>query len=117
LAQYQQLANPVGEAWALNHLGTLHTRLGLATGQHQQAVALFREIGDRNGEASALNGLAKPTTPPAARPMPWPITPPRTRSRSTSVSSTSRPVPTPASATPSTRWAGPLEPGGTTGAR
>ncbi|MFF1615863.1 tetratricopeptide repeat protein [Amycolatopsis sp. NPDC058278] len=59
LAQYRQLANCVGEAWTLNHLGTVHTHLGLATGQPQQAVALFREIGDRRGEASALNGLGE----------------------------------------------------------
>ncbi|UZF76147.1 hypothetical protein ISP_003807 [Amycolatopsis mediterranei] len=56
LVRYRQLANSVGEAWTLNHLGTLHTRAGLDTGQHQQAIALFREIGDRRGEASALNG-------------------------------------------------------------
>lgn len=59
LVQYRQLASTFGEAWTLNLLGSIHSRAGLDTGQHEQAIALFREIGDRSGEANALNGLGE----------------------------------------------------------
>jgi tetratricopeptide (TPR) repeat protein len=46
----------------LDYLGTLQTRRGQparAADHLRQAVTLFREIGERDGEASALNGLGE----------------------------------------------------------
>jgi len=46
----------------LSNLGVIHGRLGRyrqAADYHQQALTLFREIGDRGGEAAALNGLGE----------------------------------------------------------
>jgi tetratricopeptide (TPR) repeat protein len=59
---HRQLGIRTGEAWTLDNLGTLHTRLGQlaqATEHHQQALTVFRETGDRDGEACALNGLGE----------------------------------------------------------
>lgn len=56
---YRQLANRTGEAWTLTHLGAIHTRRGQAAEQHQQALVLFRETGERGGETCALNGLGE----------------------------------------------------------
>ncbi|MEU8210966.1 tetratricopeptide repeat protein [Micromonospora sp. NPDC049044] len=59
LAMYRQLGNHTGAAWTLNSLGTLHTRLGQLSCHHQQSLDIFRETGERYGEASALNGIAE----------------------------------------------------------
>ncbi|MGC4812211.1 ATP-binding protein [Micromonospora sp. DT228] len=59
LAVYRQLGNHTGTAWTLNSLGTLHTRLGQTSCHHQQSLDIFRETGERYGEASALNGIAE----------------------------------------------------------
>ncbi|MEU8328707.1 tetratricopeptide repeat protein [Micromonospora sp. NPDC048839] len=59
LAMYRQLGNHTGVAWTLNSLGTLHTRLGQTSSHHQQSLDIFRETGERYGEASALNGIAE----------------------------------------------------------
>ena len=50
------------EAEALTRLGEVCHRQGhhdQAAGYHQEALALFREIGDRGGEADALNGAGE----------------------------------------------------------
>ncbi|WP_373320458.1 tetratricopeptide repeat protein [Virgisporangium aurantiacum] len=62
LILFRHLGNRTGEAWALDSLGALYTRLGQpgrATEHHQQALTIFRETGDRFGEAWALNGLGE----------------------------------------------------------
>lgn len=50
------------EAHALTDLGCAEERLGRyqqAADHHNQALAMFRQAGDRNGEAEALNGLGE----------------------------------------------------------
>jgi hypothetical protein len=59
---YRQRGYPRGEAWALDGLGVVHTRLDQpeqAVAFHQQALAFFRKSGERASEAGALNGLAE----------------------------------------------------------
>ncbi len=50
------------KAIVLNHLGTAYQSLGqtqTAIESHQQALAIFREISNRGGEANALNNLGE----------------------------------------------------------
>ena len=56
------MGNSAATAYAALSLGDVDLRQGRcrkATSHLQQALALFREIGDRSGEAEALNGLGK----------------------------------------------------------
>lgn len=51
----------VRQALQLNRAGTAHRRTGAmdeAVAAHEQALALFRELGDRRGEALTLSNLA-----------------------------------------------------------
>jgi tetratricopeptide (TPR) repeat protein len=51
----------VRQALQLNRAGTAHRRAGTldeAVGSHEQALEIFRELGDRRGEALTLSNLA-----------------------------------------------------------
>ncbi|MFE4960978.1 ATP-binding protein [Streptomyces sp. NPDC056653] len=58
--------NPHDEADALNNLGRVRRLLGqyAAAGDvHEEALALYRDLGDRQGEADALNALGRARRP------------------------------------------------------
>ncbi len=56
----RRLGDRQAEAWTLNNLGMVlgKHRIGEAVGYLQQALAIYRELGDRRGEAQAGNNLA-----------------------------------------------------------
>ncbi|WP_306216436.1 tetratricopeptide repeat protein, partial [Actinoplanes sp. RD1] len=62
LALDRELRNAAFEASTLDFLGTLWTGRGvpdLAVARHQEAMTIFRRLGDRHGEACAHNGLGE----------------------------------------------------------
>ena len=59
-AAAQQTGDQAAEAYALNHLATVHLRQGRyeqVTDHLWQALALFRQAGDRSGQARALGNI------------------------------------------------------------
>jgi DNA-binding SARP family transcriptional activator len=60
LSSAQRLADRQGEAWVLNSIGMLHgeQRADDAVGYFEQALAIYRAIGDQRGQAQAANNLA-----------------------------------------------------------
>jgi hypothetical protein len=100
LIRCRQGADRINEAWTLDSLGTLHTRLERASPAaefRRQALTIFQEIGNRLGEASALNGLGE-AEQAAGRPAHAPDPPPPAPSPTRSAPGINWPAPTPASA-------------------
>ncbi|MBN1920659.1 MAG: tetratricopeptide repeat protein [Anaerolineae bacterium] len=60
LQLYQEVSHPRGEAQCLNNLGVLTSDSDPDEGLnfHRQALAKYREIGNRSGEGSALSNIA-----------------------------------------------------------
>jgi DNA-binding SARP family transcriptional activator len=60
LSSAQRLADQKGEAWVLNNLGALHGEQHAddAVGYFERALAIYRAVGDRRGQAQAANNLA-----------------------------------------------------------
>ena len=60
LASARTLGDRLGEAWMLNNLGMAYgvQRSEESIGCFQQALALYRELGDGQGETSAANNVA-----------------------------------------------------------
>ena len=61
LEDYRELESKLGEAMALRLLGGLYWEINqpeTAKLLIQQALGLFRELGDLEGESSCLNGMA-----------------------------------------------------------
>jgi DNA-binding SARP family transcriptional activator len=59
LASARELGDRLAEAWMLNNLGMVYGALNRseAVDRFEQAVAIYRAIGDGSGEARALNNL------------------------------------------------------------
>jgi tetratricopeptide (TPR) repeat protein len=58
----REARRPITEAGALDDLGLLNGKRGdgeQAAGYHRRSLALYRELGDRDGEACAHNGLGE----------------------------------------------------------
>jgi hypothetical protein len=84
-------------------LGLVYARLGRhqqAADHQQQALGLFREMGDRSGEAETLNSLGEALLARASPTRPAPSTATRSPSPARSATGTNRPAPTTVSRTP-----------------
>lgn len=60
LASARELDDPLAEAWILNNLGMLcgEQNKTEAAGYFEQALVIYRQIGDKQGEARAANNVA-----------------------------------------------------------
>ena len=60
LASARELGDPLGEAWILNNLGMLcgEQNKAEAAEYFEQALAIYRRIGDKKGETRAANNVA-----------------------------------------------------------
>ncbi len=61
LASARAIADRLGEAWMLNSLGMAYgvQRMEESIGCFEQALAIYRELGDEQGEARAANNVAQ----------------------------------------------------------
>ena len=61
LASARAIADRLGEAWMLNSLGMAYgvQRMEEAVGCFEQALSIYRELGDERGEARAANNVAQ----------------------------------------------------------
>jgi tetratricopeptide (TPR) repeat protein len=61
LAGARAIADRLGEAWMLNSLGMAYgvQRMEEAVGCFEQALSIYRELGDERGEARAANNVAQ----------------------------------------------------------